>query len=197
MIADKNKQRQLITIRFASLSDAAVIAAVHIASWRETYAGLLPDQTLRDLSVTERTQLWFRILKDAATSPDTAVLVAEREGHVVGFASGGRQRDQCMLDQGFTGEITAIYVVGTAQRLGIGQQLMRRLACALMDGGHTSASLWVLRDNRPARGFYDRLGGSVVAEKEDRDDSTTLYEVAYAWHNLATLANHPAPSSST
>jgi hypothetical protein len=44
-------------------------------------------------------------------------------------------------------------------------------------------SLWVLEDNGPARRFYERLGGTPIAEKRGG-----LVEVAYGWSDLRRLS---------
>jgi hypothetical protein len=44
----------VLDIRRASQSDARAIAEVHVASWRETYRGIVPDAFLDALSVAER-----------------------------------------------------------------------------------------------------------------------------------------------
>lgn len=174
-------------IRAADPSDAAAIAAVHVASWREAYAGLLPQGMLETLSVPERTDRWARILGSANDPRDTFVFVAECGGEVVGFASGGKQRDETLRLQGFNGEITAIYLLKRAQRQGLGSRLMGMVAHSLCDVGHTAASLWVLRDNQPARSFYERLAGRVEGKKEDRREAITLIELVYAWRDLSVL----------
>lgn len=196
MTADGADVQPEITIRSASPADAAAIAAVHVASWRETYVGLLSGEMLRDLSIDDRTKRWSRILDQASEAANTAVFVAERNGRVVGFASGGAQRDQSLLEQGLTGEITAIYVLKEAQRLGVGRGLMTAIASALADGGHRSASLWVLRDNQPARSFYRSLGGSVAAGREDSHDGAVLVELAYAWRDLSASIVSPRQRAS-
>lgn len=188
MVTDGDEQHPSADIRPASPADAASIAVVHVASWRESYAGLLPEDMLLALSVADRTERWTRILDQPSNAEGTAVFVAERNGRVIGFASGGAQRDSALHAQGLTGEITAIYVLQRVQGLGLGRRLMKAVAKALSDRGHQSASLWVLRDNKPARGFYERLGGAVVAAKGDRRDDVLLVEVAYAWRDLATLS---------
>jgi ribosomal protein S18 acetylase RimI-like enzyme len=195
MANDLVEEQPQIIIRAASSSDAAAIAAVHVASWRETYAGLLPDEMLRALSVADRTERWLRILDQARDPADAVVFVAERNGRVVGFASGAAQRDENLRAQGLTGEITAIYVLQSAQRMGIGRRLMTSVVHALAVGGRRSASLWVLRDNQAARRFYQSLGGNVVAEKEDVRDGAVLAEVAYAWRDLARAVLSPVKTA--
>ena len=41
----------MISIRRARTADAVAIGAVHVAAWRSTYPGILPDRFLARLSV--------------------------------------------------------------------------------------------------------------------------------------------------
>ena len=61
------------------------------------------------------------------------------------------------------------------------------MASDLSKRGFTAASLWVLRDNTPARRFYERYGGQVVAEREEARPDGALSEVAYGWTQLSEL----------
>ena len=153
-------------IRSATVSDAPAIARVHVASWLSTYRGLLPDDFLESLSETNYTERWKRVITEGASK----VVVAEDGSDVVGFASGGRERAG---EQGFEGELYAIYVLDNAQRRGLGREL-----------GLDNMIIWVLRDNRPARQFYERLGGIFVRSQPITIGSATLVEVSYGWRRL-------------
>lgn len=174
-------------IRAAIPPDAAAIAAVHVAAWRESYAGLVPERVLASLSVADRAARWQGILSRPEAFDDTATFLAEGEGGVLGFASCGAQRTPTLRDQGFTAEISAIYILRAAQRRGLGAALMAALARALLTRGHPAASLWVLERNAPARRFYERLGGEVVGRKEEQREAMTLHELAYGWRDLGRL----------
>jgi ribosomal protein S18 acetylase RimI-like enzyme len=50
--------------------------------------------------------------------------------------------------------------------------------------GFSSMLLWVLKDNLPARKFYEALGGIYLREKPIEIGSQRLIEVAYGWKNL-------------
>lgn len=175
------------TIRSATKADAVPLARVHVASWRETYAGLMPEGVLAGLSVTERAERWLTALDRRDASDGPAVFVAELAGQVVGLASCGGQRTPALGAQGFTAEIGAIYVLRSAQGRGVGSDLMGAMAETLTDRGHRAASLWVLQGNVQARRFYERLGGEIVGHKEDRREGMTLDEVAYGWRGLHRL----------
>jgi hypothetical protein len=70
------------------------------------YRGLLPDDVLIGLSVAGREQMWTGILSEP--SPRSSVLVAARNGVVVGFASIGVSHDGDA--GGEVGELNALYL---------------------------------------------------------------------------------------
>lgn len=181
-----------VLLRVASIDDAERLGALHVASWHETYTGIMPDEMLVGLSVEKRTALWSKILGNRSDFADTAVWVAEEEGHIVGFGSCSRQRDQSLSTKRFDAEISAIYILRSHQGFGIGRTIMSAMASTLCKREHRAATLWVLRENRAARGFYEKLGGILVAEKKEVRQHATLVEVAYGWRDLASLITSPA-----
>ena len=52
------EQLDEVTIRVATEGDAAGIARVHVRSWQEAYAGIVPDAYLASLDADERTAQW-------------------------------------------------------------------------------------------------------------------------------------------
>lgn len=172
-------------IRRATLADARAIAEVHVAAWRETYVGIVPEALLAALSTETRETIWRRILADPSAFSTEAVLVAEQADVLVGFGACGRQRDVGLAANGFGGEIGSIYLLQAAQGRRLGLALMRRMFAELRLLGLDSAALWVLTSNRSARRFYERLGGKVVGEREDARGEATLHETAYGWHGLS------------
>jgi ribosomal protein S18 acetylase RimI-like enzyme len=174
-------------IRPASLADAADLATMHVASWLETYPGLLPPSMLTSLSVDKRLAMWKQVIGATPTPGSAKVYLAEIDKEIVGFGSCVSQRTQTLKDSGYDGEISAIYVLKAFQRRALGRRLLHAMASDLSARGFTAASLWVLRDNAPARGFYEQYGGQVVAEREEARPDGALSEVAYGWTHLAEL----------
>lgn len=177
-----------ISFREAKSGDAVALGLLHVASWRETYAGLLPGQLLDGLSAEARSAMWRAILDDPAAHGGAAAFVAEGEGGIVGFGACGDQRDEALRERGFDGEIGAIYVLQSHQRAGVGGALMRLMAQNLLDRGRTAATLWVLRENASARLFYERLGGAPAGERADGQSGAMVTEMAYCWSDLSRLA---------
>ncbi len=176
-----------ITLREGTVEDAPALGALHVASWRETYAGLLPDAMLAELSVATRATMWADILSNPAASGGMVVFVAEADDRLVGFGCCSAQRDQDLAAAGFSGEIGAIYILRAHQGGRVGRAIMAALSRALADMGHFAASLWVLRDNAAARSFYERLGGGIIGERTEVEPEATLVELAYGWRDLSRL----------
>lgn len=163
-------------VRLATDDDVLEMAKVHIASWRETYPGLLPEPMLAKLSVASEAIRWQRMLDHPRPLGGTLAFVADQEGEVVAYGSCNEQRTGPLHDRGITDEVSELYVLRRAQRQGAGSGLMIAMASALLERGHRAFGLWVLERNAPARLFYERLGGTLVAERR-----AGLAEVAYGW----------------
>ena len=167
----------LMNVRPALAADAAAIAHVHVASWRSTYAGLLSDEFLESLDEAIYEQRWARALNEGSSR----VYVASGGSDIVGFASCGRERAG---EDGYAGELYAIYVLREAQRHGHGRRLVEAAVGGLRDLGLADMIVWVLRDNAPARRFYERLGGIYVRTQPITMGATLLQEVSYGWRSL-------------
>jgi ribosomal protein S18 acetylase RimI-like enzyme len=138
-------------IRPAEAADAQAIAGVHVATWRDAYAGLLPDDLLAALDAGQWAERWRGRLAEPAAG--VFALVFELDGRVRGFVSGGPDRDGRPR-----GEVFAIYVEPGCQGRGAGRRLLDAAAGRVARDGFTEASLWVLAGNRRSRGFYESLG---------------------------------------
>ena len=167
-------------IRRATPDDAAALAHVHETTWRETYSGLMSEQMLDALTADARTEAWRRILA-GATDYLATTYVADRSGALVAFGSCGEQRDPTFAAVGYKGEFTAVYVLATDQRRGLGTRLMRAMMDDLSARRLTGYTLWVPRNNIPARSLYEQLGGTLIGQREDAREQGTLVEVAYGW----------------
>lgn len=174
-------QQPEYSIRRATVEDAAALAQVHEATWRETYVGLLSEQMLDALTADARAAAWRRILSGEADDHLSTVYIAERPGAVVAFSSCGGQRDTALAAQGYPGEVTSVYVLKTDQRQGLGTSLMKAMMRDLADRGLVGFSLWMPRDNIPARSLYEQLGGRLIGHREVVRGGETLPEVAYGW----------------
>lgn len=163
-----------MNIRTAKPGDAAGIARVHVDSWRTTYPGILPAEVLASLSYQRRETAWVELL----ARQEGVVLVAEDpSGQIVGFASGGPNRED---NPQFAGELYAIYLLTTAQGKGLGRRLTRATTAWLAEHGMHSMLVWVAAAN-PSRRFYESLGGQYVESRIAVVGGVEIEEVSYGW----------------
>jgi ribosomal protein S18 acetylase RimI-like enzyme len=176
----------VISIRRARPADATSIGAVHVAAWRSTYPGILPDEYLAHMSVSRQA-----VYYDAAIRGGSGVYVAAASGldvpvgsgpRIVGFATAGRARAPALAE----GEIETLYVLDDWRERGLGRRLIRAAAGHLASIGCRSAFLWVLRDN-PSRWFYERLGGRPVAESVVQVAGESVPQTGFVWNPIEKL----------
>jgi L-amino acid N-acyltransferase YncA len=175
----------LVEIRLATVEDAGAIARTHVASWKATYPGIVPQEYLDSLNTEERAERWRRNL---ITPSGVNIYVADCSGTICGFASGGPARAQI---PGFTGELYAIYLNPEVQFRGIGSRLFWTIAKDLQFSGHRSMYVWVLKEN-PSRRFYELMGGRPLTAAEIEIGGKILTEVSYGWEDLS-AAVEPLP----
>jgi ribosomal protein S18 acetylase RimI-like enzyme len=169
-----------LVIRAAVPADAPAIAALHVAVWRATYRDLAPPEAMRILDVPSRQARWVEMLAKA----ERAILVAERDGRIVGVGTAGAAT---VPDLGDVGEILYLYVDLAHGRGGIGTALMHRLALALQAQGYASAALGVVEGNEAAIAFYRKLGGRPVGWYVDSGPVWRSRNRIIAWNDVKTL----------
>jgi ribosomal protein S18 acetylase RimI-like enzyme len=172
-------------VRPARIEDAEAIGWVSVTAWRETYAGIMPDDYLAELSTTQRAAVFRERLRQL---PDKqAIFVALDQDDVVGFCVCGPTRESELETDG---EIFAINLVDAAKRRGLGARMMAAMAEALSTCGFARAGLWVIDKNTPARRFYETLGGQHTTRKDQEFGSKTLVELGYTWPSLRDLSEN-------
>ena len=158
-------------LRAARPDDWEAIAQVHAEAWQAAYSGFLPPPVMRRFALTVQ-------------SLGTGALVETAAGGIVGFAWCRRVAEP---DAAFEGEIVAIAVRPGHERRGLGRCLMGAGAARLAASGAGSLYLWVYRENRPARAFYEALGGRMVDSDVEHCEGLELPIVAYAWKPIDDL----------
>jgi ribosomal protein S18 acetylase RimI-like enzyme len=161
---------------------AGDIARVHVASWREAYAGLIPADVLANVDLADRAARWRSYL-GAGGYPTFLALVA---GEPAGFIRTGQQGEP--LCEGADGHIYALYVLQRFHRRGIGRRLMGLAAAEWLQQGRKSFSVGVLTANQGACAFYEALGAGFVRPDTYDWDGHVLDESIYVFENLPELA---------
>jgi ribosomal protein S18 acetylase RimI-like enzyme len=159
------------------------VAALHIASWRSAYRGMLLDAYLDGAITEERRALWRGRLA-RGTRPDQIVVLGEDGSGVVALA--------CILagqDRRWGSLIDNLHVRPDRKRGGIGRLALAEAAGRLPPAyAGTPLHLTVLEANRPAQAAYESWGGAPVERLHaDLPDGQRLPVRRYAWPSPAAL----------
>lgn len=151
------------TWRLAADADAAVIAAIHVASWRDAYSSILDANFLAGPVLADRLALWSARL--AAPPTGQIVQIAEASnGAALGFICA--YRDQ---DPQWGSLVDNLHVLPAMRGRRIGERLLRSAVKQLeLEGSQAGFHLWVFEANDRALRFYSRLGGQVVERDVSR-----------------------------
>ncbi len=151
-------------IRLAELNDVAHISEVNIQSWKETYPGIMPDEKIAGLTKESCIKNWVNAL-----SQGSVILVAIVDGIIVGFVAGGENLEKSFCKTGLGNEceceLSAMYILQRYHKMGIGKGLFGNFVLLMQRFKHTSMVVWVAEKN-PATGFYARMDGEIVDNKD-------------------------------
>ena len=117
---------------------------VHWQTWREAYDDLLPEEFQETMTLDR-----CRFLSQKY--PENTLIAMDGK-KVVGFISYGSFRDETIQ----AGEIIALYVLKDYYGKGVSKQLMHAAFVALNQ--FSEIYLWVLKDNKRAIAFYQKMG---------------------------------------
>ena len=81
-------------------------------------------------------------------------------------------------------EIHTLYLLRTGQGRGAGKRLLQGAARALQSQGARSLLISVLRENAPARGFYEHLGGVASPATHKPGPGGQTWVIAYRWADI-------------
>src|SRR5262249_37764020 len=124
-------------IRRAEVTDLSDVERIARTTWPVVYAEIIPIEIQRRLLDS-----WYsaeRLRRTLVTAGST-LLVAERRGHVVGFAQYVRRSAESV-------ELTRIYVLPESQRGGIGAGLLDTALAQFVGEGLRRLTVSVERDN--------------------------------------------------
>ena len=148
----------VIDIRPGRSSDAAELADVYAAAWREAYSGIIPALTLERMIVRRSAPWWREVMKKRI------VLVLQVGDTIAGYATyapaSGRQ-------QSGAAEIQELYLRPEYQGIGLGVRLFSAALKRIRSRGYGRVLVRALAENERANGFYQRHGGKLVAKSEE------------------------------
>jgi ribosomal protein S18 acetylase RimI-like enzyme len=167
-------------VRPARGSDAAGVARIQVACWRDDYAGVIPDDVLAELTSAEATERWQERWAEAIAKPPTSrhqVLVATAtepvaggrpERLIAGFASVGPASDEDRWPA-TDGELYELHVAPGRTGQGHGGRLLNAVADTLAEGRFSRVSVWVLEADTALRQFLESAGWAADGARSQLD----------------------------
>lgn len=162
-----------MVIRPSLRTDAHSMSRIYVKTWRDTYLSMIPFGYLFGMSESRQESAFI----DDLRSKQIISFVAEDAGRVVGFITGGRERNG---DDIYNGEIYTLYVLKYFQRRGIGGKLVSALASRLNQNGIYSMLVRVLKLN-PYRRFYPKINGTYIKAERLPFAGEVMDVEAYGW----------------
>lgn len=161
-----------VSVRPATVSDAAALAGIFQSSWRQAYTGVIPyDQLAKTLA--HRSERWW----SRTMYRDGAYWILEVIGEPAGYASFGRARYPGPQE----GEIYELYLAPLYQGLGFGEHLFEACRYSLDKRSLKGLMVWVLSENLAAREFYSHRGGGAKLHRVDLSLGAPLEKLGYVW----------------
>lgn len=137
-------------VRAPREDEADRLAALHVASWRETYEHLLPAGFFTAEHSAKRQQMWRNMLGNPRES--WVIRLAEVDGRTIGFAMSGPTAPTADHSIPRERQLFMLYVLREFHGSGAGQALLDAVL------GTAPAVLWVAAENPRAVAFYRRNG---------------------------------------
>lgn len=149
----------------------AAISRVYAMSWKTAYRRIVPQDYLDHLSETR----WVPLLQKESAH----LLLAIDGNEIIGAATYGVAREETYAGWG---EIVSLYLLPAYFGKGVGSRLLQRARKELTGLGYEQIYLWVLRENRSARLFYEanglRCNGDMITCEID---GKALEEIRYVY----------------
>jgi ribosomal protein S18 acetylase RimI-like enzyme len=148
-----------VIIRPAKPDEASAIACVHVQADRETYEPIFGEK-FREVALALSVARW-----ETAFVAGDVMLVVEDGGRIVGLAHASEHW------------MSALYLLATHHRRGIGQRLLSALCAALRARGVGEIGFQAVADNHNALGFYEAMGARQVGRKLEGEGDDAWEEV--------------------
>ena len=165
-----------LIIRPAQDHEHKAIVAVQIQGWQTAYRGIIDDNYLDNISHEDRLLRRLSYIYEK----DRFSLVAEMDEQIVGMIDFGAGNFQTYG----TGEIYALYVDSHHKRRGIGKQLVQKAFGMLNENDLTPTYVIALKENHPARKFYEKLGLTYLCDHISTIGGINYTEVVYGFEKM-------------
>ena len=150
--------RSLVRFDLATEDDAQVIIELRKRIWVTTYRGFYPDSMIDDFDYAWHLKKELRRIR----SPEYRVYRIVKDDQNIGYLS-LRKTDMVSLQ--------SLYLLKEYQHQGIGRTAFDFVKQYCREKGVDSFTCHCLPENWNARKFYEKMGGKVIGEDMDNEES--------------------------
>lgn len=179
-----------MVIRYAEPGDISTVTSIHVLTWRDTYASLLPKPALESVTDESANALWERVFALRTNPPlwegersagrqepaasGAAIWVVEGDEGLSSFLSSWYR-----ADPNPSVEIMALYVLPVLQKGGYGRALVTACRDYASDIGAQAIDAWALAGNEKANGFYQHVGFEAIGTRQMEVQGHWIEEYGY------------------
>ncbi|ADY68037.1 MULTISPECIES: GNAT family N-acetyltransferase [Agrobacterium] len=176
-----------VNFRQAVVTDQLSITDLHVRVSREAYAGLLPQDYLANVMPGEKAKLWQRRLTPSIDPERLVITLAEVHSGLAGFACFALDEET-----DFGTYLHNLYVDRSFQGKRLGPRLLIESISRFSEERLAEpVHLLTIRENYTARGFYDRLNGHIVEQKQNvMSRYPDVAFVRYQWPSARAMASN-------
>jgi ribosomal protein S18 acetylase RimI-like enzyme len=159
-----------MNVREATEGDIDAVKRIAERSWETDYPGVLTRETAAS-AVAE----WYSTdsLREAIEEGRTELLVADRDGEIVGFAHATWNASEGAA------YILRLYIDPDHRKQGLGRELLERTCQRLAGYDVDRIHAMVLAENDPGNAFYEEFGFERADESETHIGEETYQENRY------------------
>lgn len=158
-------------LREGRLSDLKRISQIYARSWKAAYKGMISAAYLEQL----QEDYWVEPFKKRLEEGTSLKVVCSDKGEIIGAAS--YMASDYLED---AGEIISIYIEPENYHQGYGSVLMQAVLEDIKAQGWHYGHLWVIKENRRARSFYEKMGFKCSGQEMSCEIGGRLvYEIGY------------------
>lgn len=140
----------MVSIKNAKLEDVEIVSSIFADCWRKAYKRILPRKYLKKLQDDFMSEALVNLIKDETSN----LKIIYKDDKIIGAAAFGKSNDKY---HGTYGEIYHIYIHPKYKRKGFGSFLINSIVNDVRNCGYKMCHLWVFRDNKKARKFYEKM----------------------------------------
>ena len=152
---------QKVELRSANIGDEKTLAYIQVESWKAAFSEILSPEKLTYYTNLEKAEQMYKrvltkssihiVIEDVNQKPHCIAAWSQNRG---GFSTG-------------CAELICIHSLQNQWHHGYGSMMMRYLLAEMSRAGYTEVILWVFKENKRARAFYEKHGFSLTEQTKN------------------------------